>query len=52
MSETTEAFSRVKTGALLKDAAGTLTDGVSILFEHDSRCKCSWSIPFDEIRPP
>ena len=34
MSRTTEAFSRVKIDALLKDAGWNLTDGVSILFEH------------------
>ena len=34
MSQTTEAFSRVKIDALLKDAGWTLTDGVSVLFEH------------------
>ena len=34
MNGTTEAFSRVKIDALLKDAGWNLTDGVSILFEH------------------
>ena len=34
MSQTTEAFSRVKIDALLKDAGWNLTDGVSVLFEH------------------
>ena len=34
MSPTTEAFSRIKIDALLKDAGWNLTDGVSILFEH------------------
>ena len=34
MSGTTEAFSRVKIDALLKDAGWNLTDGVSVLFEH------------------
>ena len=34
MSQTTEAFSRVKIDELLKDAGWNLTDGVSILFEH------------------
>ena len=34
MSRTTEAFSRVKIDALLKDAGWSLTDGVSALFEH------------------
>ena len=34
MSPTSEAFSRVKIDALLKDAAWNLTDGVSVLFEH------------------
>ena len=34
MSKTTEAFSRVKIDALLKDAGWNLTDGVSVLFEH------------------
>ena len=34
MSRTTEAFSRVKIDALLKDAGWNLTDGVSVLFEH------------------
>ena len=34
MSGTTEAFSRVKIDALLKDAGWDLTDGVSVLFEH------------------
>ncbi len=34
MSQTTEAFSRVKIDELLKDADWNLTDGVSILFEH------------------
>jgi type I restriction enzyme R subunit len=33
MSPTTEAFSRVKIDALLKDAGWNLTDGVSVLFE-------------------
>ena len=33
MSRTTEAFSRVKIDALLKDAGWKLTDGVSVLFE-------------------
>ncbi len=33
MSRTTEAFSRVKIDALLKDAGWNLTDGVSVLFE-------------------
>ena len=33
MSGMTEAFSRVKIDALLKDAGWTLTDGVSVLFE-------------------
>ena len=33
MSGTTEAFSRVKIDALLKDAGWDLTDGVSVLFE-------------------
>ena len=34
MSGTTEAFSRVKIDALLKDAGWNLTDGSSVLFEH------------------
>ncbi len=34
MSGTTEAYSRVKIDALLKDAGWNLTDGVSVLFEH------------------
>ena len=34
MSGTTEAFSRVKIDALLKDAGWNLTDGVSVLLEH------------------
>ena len=34
MSRTTEAFSRVKIDALLKDAGWNLIDNVSILFEH------------------
>lgn len=34
MSQTTEAFSRVKIDELLKDAGWNVTDGVSILFEH------------------
>ena len=34
MSGTTEAFSRVKIDALLRDAGWNLTDGVSVLFEH------------------
>lgn len=34
MSGTTEAFSRVKIDALLKDVGWNLTDGVSVLFEH------------------
>ena len=34
MSKTTEAFSRIKIDALLEDAGWTLTDGVSVLFEH------------------
>ena len=34
MSQTTEAFSRVKIDALLTDAGWNLTDGVSVLFEH------------------
>ncbi len=34
MTGTTEAFSRVKIDALLKDAGWNLTDGVSVLFEH------------------
>ncbi len=34
MSQTTEAFSRVKIDELLKDAGWNLTDGVSVLFEH------------------
>ena len=34
MSQTTEAFSRVKIDALLKDAGWNFTDGVSVLFEH------------------
>ena len=34
MSGTTEAFSRVKIDALLEDAGWSLTDGVSVLFEH------------------
>ena len=34
MSQTTEAFSRVKIDALLKDAGWHFTDGVSVLFEH------------------
>ena len=34
MSRTTEAFSRVKIDALLKDAGWNPTDGVSVLFEH------------------
>ena len=33
MNQTTEAFSRVKIDALLKDAGWKLTDGVSVLFE-------------------
>ena len=34
MSGTTEAFSRVKIDALLKDAGWNLTDGSSVLFEY------------------
>ena len=34
MSDTTEAFARVKIDALLKDAGWNLTDGSSVLFEH------------------
>ena len=34
MNQTTEAFSRVKIDALLKDAGWNLTDRVSVLFEH------------------
>ena len=34
MTATTEAFSRVKIDALLADAGWTLTDGVSVLYEH------------------
>ena len=34
MTGTTEAFSRVRIDALLKDAGWDLTDGVSVLFEH------------------
>ena len=34
MSNTTEAFARVKIDALLQDAGWNLTDGVSVLFEH------------------
>ncbi len=34
MNRTTEAFSRVKIDALLKDAGWNLIDGVSVLFEH------------------
>ena len=34
MSQTTEAFSRVKIDALLKDTGWNLTDGVNVLFEH------------------
>ena len=34
MSRTTEAFSRVKIDALLKDAGWSLADGVSVLFEY------------------
>ncbi len=34
MSGTTEAFSRVKIDALLRDAGWNLTDGSSVLFEH------------------
>ena len=34
MSQTTEAFARVKIDDLLKDAGWNLTDGVSVLFEH------------------
>jgi type I restriction enzyme R subunit len=34
MSQTTEAFSRVKIDALLKDAGWNVTDGASVLFEH------------------
>ena len=34
VSQATEAFSRVKTDALLRDAGWILTDGVSVLFEH------------------
>ncbi len=34
MSRTTEAFSRVKIDALLRDAGWSLTDGASVLFEH------------------
>ncbi|MDE0527449.1 MAG: DEAD/DEAH box helicase family protein [Truepera sp.] len=34
MSKTTEAFSRTKIDALLKDASWTITDGVSVLFEY------------------
>ena len=34
MSPTTEAFSRVKIDALLKDVGWNLTDGVSVLVEH------------------
>ena len=34
MSQTTEAFSRVKIDDLLKDAGWDLTDGATVLFEH------------------
>ncbi len=34
MSETTEAFSRVKIDALLRDADRGLTDGASVRFEY------------------
>ncbi len=34
MNSATEAFSRVKIDALLRDAGWNLTDGVSVLFEH------------------
>ena len=34
MSDTTEAFARVKIDDLLKDAGWNLTDGSSVLFEH------------------
>ena len=34
MSRSTEAFSRVKIDALLKDAGWNRTDGLSVLFEH------------------
>ncbi len=34
MSDTTEAFARVKIDALLTDAGWNLPDGVSVLFEH------------------
>ena len=34
MSGSTEAFSRVKIDALLKDSGWNLSDGVSVLFEH------------------
>ena len=34
MSRMTEAFSRVKIDALLRDAGWDLTDGLSVLFEH------------------
>lgn len=34
MSETTEAFARVKINELLEDAGWDLTDGSSVLFEH------------------
>ena len=34
MSGTTEAFSRVKIDALLRDAGWDLTDGVGVLLEH------------------
>ena len=34
MSQSTEAFSRVKIDALLRDAGWNLTDGVGVLLEH------------------
>ena len=34
MTGTTEAFSRVRIGALLKEAGWDLTDGTRVLFEH------------------
>ena len=34
MTDTKEAFARVKIDALLKDAGWDVTDGTSVLFEH------------------
>ena len=45
MSGTTEAFSRVKIDALLKDAGWNLTDGSSVLFEYSLQEKESPASP-------